>query len=113
MSRLRRPFLYDRYTFVTVDLLRSRDELEQRDYAWSSICRARMRQKQVATLSTFASVGFFRLREPTVKSSYDLNRGYQNVATSATDASRQARTPPGVFSIGMRHPAVTCISRPA
>jgi hypothetical protein len=24
MSRLRRPFLYDRYIFVTVDLLRSR-----------------------------------------------------------------------------------------
>ncbi len=45
MSRLRRPFLYDRYLFVTVDLLRGRGRLEERDYARMAIARARMRQK--------------------------------------------------------------------
>ena len=30
MSRLRRPFLYDRYIFVTVKLLPSRAKLETR-----------------------------------------------------------------------------------
>ncbi len=32
MSRLGRPFLYDRYIFVTVDLLRGRGKLEERDF---------------------------------------------------------------------------------
>lgn len=45
MSRLRRPFLYDRYIFVTVDLLRSRTELQERDYARLALSLARMRQK--------------------------------------------------------------------
>jgi len=45
MSRLRRPFLYDRYIFVTVDLLRSRGKLGERDYARLAIAMARMRQK--------------------------------------------------------------------
>jgi hypothetical protein len=47
MSRLRRPFLYDRYIFMTVDLLRSRGRLEERDYARLAIALARMQQKQV------------------------------------------------------------------
>ncbi len=46
MSRLRRPFLYDRYIFVTVDLLRSRGKLEERDFGRLAIALARMRQKQ-------------------------------------------------------------------
>ncbi len=46
MSRLRRPFLYDRYMFVTVDLLRSRGKLEERDFGRLAIALARMRQKQ-------------------------------------------------------------------
>jgi REP element-mobilizing transposase RayT len=46
MSKLRRPFLYDRYIFVTVNLLRSRRNLEERDYARLAIAPARMRQKQ-------------------------------------------------------------------
>jgi len=45
MSRLRRPFLYDRYIFVTVDLLKSRAELQERDYARLALSLARMRQK--------------------------------------------------------------------
>ena len=32
MSRLRRPFPYDRYILVTVDLLRGRGKLEERDF---------------------------------------------------------------------------------
>jgi len=49
MSRLRRPSLYDRYIFVTVDLLRSRRKLEERGYARLAIALARMQQKQVDT----------------------------------------------------------------
>jgi len=45
MSRLRRPFLYDRYIFVTVKLLRSRAELETPDYKRLATSLARMRQK--------------------------------------------------------------------
>ncbi len=46
MSRLRRRFLYDRHIFVTVDLLRSRDKLEERDFGRLAIALPRMRQKQ-------------------------------------------------------------------
>ena len=45
MSRLRRPFLYDRYIFVTVKLLPSRADLETGDYERLAISLARMRQK--------------------------------------------------------------------
>jgi hypothetical protein len=33
VSKLRRLFLYDRYFFVSVNLLRSRGKLEERDFA--------------------------------------------------------------------------------
>ena len=45
MSRLRRPFLYDRYIFVTVDLLKSRAKLEDADYGRLAVSLARMRTK--------------------------------------------------------------------
>ena len=53
MSRLRRPFLYDRYIFVTVNLLRSRRKLEERDLGWLAIALARMRQKQRFALTAW------------------------------------------------------------
>jgi hypothetical protein len=40
MSKLRRPFLYDRYIFVTVNLLRSRRKLEESDFRRLAIARA-------------------------------------------------------------------------
>ena|SRR2546426_10824002 len=46
MSRLRRPFLHDHYIFATVDLLRSRGKLGERDYARLAIAMTPMRQKQ-------------------------------------------------------------------
>jgi len=46
MSRLRRPFLYDRYIFVTADLLESRADLQERNYARLALSLARMRQKK-------------------------------------------------------------------
>jgi putative transposase len=46
MSRLRRPFLHERYIFVTVDLLRTRSKLEERDFGRLAIALARMRRKQ-------------------------------------------------------------------
>ena len=45
MSRLRRPFLYDRYIFVTVKLLPSRALLETGDYQRLAISLTRMRRK--------------------------------------------------------------------
>jgi putative transposase len=45
MSRLRRPFLSDRYIFVTVDLLKRRVKLREQDYECLAGSVARMRQK--------------------------------------------------------------------
>jgi putative transposase len=45
MSRLRRPFLYDRYIFVTVDLLKLRTRLQERDYQCLARSLAKMREK--------------------------------------------------------------------
>jgi len=45
MSRLRRPFLYDRYIFVTVKLLPSRADLEDPDYERLAGSLTRMRRK--------------------------------------------------------------------
>ena len=45
MSRLRRPFLYDRHIFVTVKLLPSRAELKTGDYERLAISLARMRRQ--------------------------------------------------------------------
>ena len=53
MSKLRRPFLYDRYIFVTVNLLRSRRKLEESDFARLAIALARMRQKQRFVLTAW------------------------------------------------------------
>ena len=53
MSRLRRPFLYDRYIFVTVKLLPSRGKLQERDYSRLAIALARMRQKQRFVLTAW------------------------------------------------------------
>ncbi len=53
MSRLRRPFLHDRYVFVTVDLLRSRAKLEECDFRRLAIALARMRQKQRFVLTAW------------------------------------------------------------
>jgi putative transposase len=46
VSRLRRPFLYDRYFFVTVSLLESRCELKEPDFRRLAVCVSRMRDKQ-------------------------------------------------------------------
>ena len=61
MSRLRRPSLYDRYIFVTVDLLRSRRKLEERGYARLVIALARMQQNQVDTSAECRFSGTLRL----------------------------------------------------
>ena len=45
MSRLRRPFLYDRYIFVTVKLLPCRAKLETPDYERLAASLASMRRK--------------------------------------------------------------------
>jgi putative transposase len=45
MSRLRRPSLYDRYIFVTVNLLKLRTRLQETDYQRLARCLAKMREK--------------------------------------------------------------------
>jgi len=45
MSRLRRPFLYDRYFFVTVALQKSRRRLHDPDFERLAYALARMRRK--------------------------------------------------------------------
>lgn len=45
MSRLRRPFLYERFLFVTVKLLSQRTRLDEEDFACLASSLARMRQK--------------------------------------------------------------------
>jgi REP element-mobilizing transposase RayT len=45
MSRLCRPFLYDRFIFVTANLLRSRTKLNESKFARLAVSLARMRQK--------------------------------------------------------------------
>jgi len=45
MSRLRRPFLYDRYFFVTVCLLKTRRRLYDPDFERLAYAVARMRRK--------------------------------------------------------------------
>ena len=46
MSRLRRPFLSDRYIFVTVNLLKARDPLGEGDFERLAVAMRRMRSKQ-------------------------------------------------------------------
>jgi hypothetical protein len=45
MSRLRRPFLFDRFIFVTVKLLPSRATLEESDFARLANSLTRVRKK--------------------------------------------------------------------
>ncbi len=53
MSRLRRPFVFDRYLFVTVRLLPTRCALEERDYACLATALTAMRWKQGFTLTAW------------------------------------------------------------
>ena len=53
MSRLRRPFLYERYIFVSVRLLPSRGKLEEGDYSRLAVALARMRQKKGFALTAW------------------------------------------------------------
>ena len=53
MSRLRRPFLYDRYIFVTVKLLPSRAKLQTPDYEHLASSLAGMRRKHDFALTAW------------------------------------------------------------
>lgn len=53
MSRLRRPFLYDRFIFVTVNLLRWRTRLEESDFARLANSLTRMRKKHGLLLTAW------------------------------------------------------------
>jgi REP element-mobilizing transposase RayT len=50
---LRRPFLYDRFIFVTVKLLPSRGKLDERDCSRLANALARMRQKRGFALTAW------------------------------------------------------------
>jgi len=53
MSRLRRPFLYDRYLFVTVKLWPRRAVLQEQDYKGLALSLARMRRKHAFALTAW------------------------------------------------------------
>ena len=53
MSRLRRPFPYDRYLFVTVNLLKSRAKLRENEYPCLALSLARMHQKHDFSLTAW------------------------------------------------------------
>ena len=53
MSRLRRPFLYDRYFFVTVCLLKTRRRLYDPDFERLASALARMRRKHGFSLTAW------------------------------------------------------------
>ena len=53
MSRLRRPFLYDRYFFVTVCLLKTRRRLYDPDFERLAYAIARMRRKHGFLLTSW------------------------------------------------------------
>src|SRR5215472_3057016 len=53
MSRLRRPFLYDRYIFETVDLLKLRTRLQEHDYQSLAQSLAKMREKHGFVLTAW------------------------------------------------------------
>jgi len=53
MSRLRRPFLYDRYSFVTVKRLPSRADLEDADFERLASSLARMGRKHGYALTAW------------------------------------------------------------
>ena len=53
MSRLRRPFLFDRYIFVTVNLLRWRAQLQDLDFGRLARALTRMRRKHGFVLTAW------------------------------------------------------------
>jgi putative transposase len=53
MSRLRRPFLCDRFFFVTVKLLPCRAKLQAKDFARIAVSLSRMRQKHGFSLTAW------------------------------------------------------------
>jgi putative transposase len=53
MSRLRRPYLYDRFIFVTVTLLRSRTFLQEAEFARLATASARAREKHGFSLTAW------------------------------------------------------------
>lgn len=53
MSRLRRPFRYDRYIFVSVKLLKSRRALEEPDFGGLARALARMQRKHGFVLTAW------------------------------------------------------------
>ena len=53
MSRLRRPFLYDRYIFVTVDLLKARGKLRDTDFERLAHALTRMRRQHGFVLTAW------------------------------------------------------------
>jgi hypothetical protein len=53
MSRLRRPFLFDRYIFLTVKLLLSRAWLQTPDYECLAASLARLRRKHCFVITAW------------------------------------------------------------
>jgi REP element-mobilizing transposase RayT len=95
MSRLRRPFLYDRYFFVTVDLLRQRHKLQDSDYARLENALSRMRRKHgfVLTAWVFLPDHWHAIIYPPYP--LTISRVFQSVKVSSTIAINLRRREAG------------------
>ena len=99
MSRLRRPFLYDRYIFVMVDLLKSRVKLEDADYERLAVSLVRMRAKL-----GFVLTAWFFLPDPAMAGHaiiyppypLTISRAFSAVKVSSTAAVNRRRREAGV-----------------
>lgn len=91
MSRLRRPFLYDRYIFVTVELLRGRGRLEDRDFGRLAVALARMRQKQRFVLTAWVFLPDHWLTIICPPHPVDISQAMSAVKVSSTIAINHGR----------------------
>ena len=95
VSLLRRPFLYDRYLFVTVDLLRHRRKLDDRDYVGLASALTRMRRKHgfFLTAWVFLPDHWHAIIYPPYPLS--ISRVFQSVKVSSTIAINVSRREAG------------------
>ena len=93
MSRLRRPFLYDRYFFVTVGLLKHRRKLGDADYARlaSALTRRRGKHGFLLTAWVFLPDHWHAIIYPPLT----ISRVFQSVKVSSTIAIKVRRREAG------------------
>ena len=95
MSRLRRPFLCDRYFFVTVALLRHRAKLGEGDYARLARALTRMRSKHGFSLAAWVFMPDHWHAIISPPHPLTISRVFQSVKVSSTIAINVRRREAG------------------